>query len=35
LGIYLLSLSAHSILLLFSGDQEFSLGGRNGGEVNY
>jgi hypothetical protein len=25
LGIYLLSLSAHSVLLSFSGDQEFSL----------
>jgi len=31
----LLSLLAHSDYFLFSGDQQFELGGWNGGEVNY
>jgi hypothetical protein len=35
MGIYLLSLSAHSIYFLFSGDKQFELGDLNGGEVSY
>lgn len=33
LEIYLLSFFTHSILFLFSGDEQVELGGRNGGIV--